>query len=210
MVDVFASYMLGLLHGVRHALEPDHVAAVSTVLAEQRSARESVRFAVAWGTGHGLMLVMVGGLLFWFRQEMPPRLADFFELGVAVMLIALGIRALVLAKRSKLPPRALASAHAHRHDARRPLIIGLIHGLAGSGALAAMVMARLPNAFTGLAFMAIYGVGAMCGMATLAGVAGVPLARLLRAPGGAATVMVVTGIFSIGLGLFWGITAIVG
>src|SRR5260221_10404114 len=100
MVDVIAGYLFGVLHGMRHALEPDHVAAVSTVLAEQRSARASVRFALAWGAGHGLMLVLVGGLLFWFRREMPPGLADVFELAVAAMLIGLGVRALVLAARA--------------------------------------------------------------------------------------------------------------
>jgi hypothetical protein len=220
MVDVIVGYLLGLLHGMRHALEPDHVAAVSTVIAEQRSARASVRFALAWGAGHGLTLLVVGGLLFAFRQEMPAGLSDAFELAVAVMLVGLGVRALFLAARAATvgplaPHRHGDLEHVHPEAAehihvrgwalaRRPLAIGLMHGLAGSGALAAMVMARLPTAGAGLAFMALYGVGAMCGMAALAGVAGVPLARLVRLPNVPAALMAATGAFSMALGGFWG------
>src|SRR5206468_327461 len=162
MLAVGLGYALGLLHGMRHALEPDHVAAVSTLIAEQRTARSSVRFAVAWGAGHGLTLLVVGGLLFVFRREMPARVGDAFELAVALMLVALGARALVIAFRTGARgavathahgPRQHAHAQAGEHLhvrgwtlARRPLLVGLVHGLAGSGALAAMVMSELPTA----------------------------------------------------------------
>ena len=217
MVEVVLGYSLGLLHGMRHALEPDHVAAVSTVVAEQRSARASVRFALAWGAGHGITLVFVGGMLFWFRKQMPTDMGDLLELAVATMLVGLGVRALVLA--GGLLRRGTPTSH-HDHDVghprshetprgamngwlgvRRPLVIGLMHGLAGSGALAAMVMARLPSVLAGLAFMTVYGVGAMCGMAALAGVAGVPLARLLRLPNAPSMLMAAAGLFSVAFGL---------
>jgi hypothetical protein len=216
-VEVVLAYSLGLLHGMRHALEPDHVAAVSTVVAEQRSARASVRFALAWGAGHGMTLLFVGGMLFWFRKQMPADMGDVLELAVAVMLVGLGVRALVLAGGAM---RGAASPWHHDHDlfdshfhetsgverngwirVRRPLAIGLMHGLAGSGALAAMVMARLPSAGAGLAFMAVYGAGAMCGMAALAGIAGVPLARLLRLPNAPSLLMAAAGVFSVAFGL---------
>jgi hypothetical protein len=154
MLEVAFGYSLGLLQGMRHALEPDHVAAVSTMLAEQRSARASVRFAVAWGAGHGVTLLIVGGLLSW-------RLAG------------------------------------------RPLAVGLMHGLAGSGALAAMVMAQIPSLLGAIGFLALYGLGATCGMAALAGVAGVPLARIVRLRRAPAVLMAVTGAVSIGLGGVW-------
>ena len=71
MVGIFAGYGLGLVQGMRHALEPDHVAAVSTLVAEQRSATSSVRFAFAWGAGHALTLLVAGGALFALRAKMP-------------------------------------------------------------------------------------------------------------------------------------------
>jgi high-affinity nickel-transport protein len=220
MLDALLGYALGLLHGVRHAFEPDHVAAVSTMIAEQRSAKQSMRFAVAWGAGHALTLLVVGGLLFATRARMPARLADAFELAVAVMLVALGARAIALA--AKTGGRGAATPHAHRgvvHThatggdhvhargwtfARRPLLVGLVHGLAGSGALAAMVMSELPSAGAGIAFMALYGAGATCGMAALAGVAGVPLARMARMPRVLPALVAITGVVSVGLGVAWG------
>ena len=213
MLEVAAGYLLGLLHGMRHALEPDHVAAVSTVIAEQRTARASMRFAVAWGAGHAAMLLVVGGFLFAFRREMPPRLGDLFELGVAFMLVGLGVRGLVLAARSVKNEVIADPLHGHVarwspswslwSRARRPLVIGLVHGLAGSGALAALVMSELPTAFAGIVFMAIYGFGAMCGMAALAGLVGMPLAHLARRPHVIPTMMAATGLFSILLGALW-------
>jgi hypothetical protein len=217
MLDVAVGCVLGLLQGMRHAMEPDHVAAMSTLVAEQRSARSSIKFAIAWGAGHGMTLLVVGGLLFCFREEMPPRLTDIFELAVGIMLIALGARALVIAARAggrvtRHRHRGVDHTHLQADDhvhvrgwilARRPLAIGLLHGLAGTGALAAMVMARLPSAFAGLLFLALYGIGATCGMAALAGIAGVPLARLMRLQHAPAALMALTGLFSIGLGGVW-------
>jgi hypothetical protein len=222
MLDVAVAYLFGLVQGVRHALEPDHVAAVSTLVAEQRSARSSVRFAVAWGAGHGLTLVVVGAVLLCIRGEIPARVADVFELAVGAMLIVLGLRALVLAARAGgTGPLARHRhgdvEHVHEHGAdhlhvlrvhgwalaRRPLLVGLMHGLAGSGALTAMAMARFSNPFAGVGFVALYSVGAMCGMAALAGVAGVPLARLATRPGAPSVMLALTGILSIGLGGAW-------
>jgi hypothetical protein len=219
MLDVAVGCLFGLLQGMRHALEPDHVAAMSTLVAEQRSARSSVKFAIAWGVGHGTTLLVAGGLLFWFGKEMPARLTDVFELAVGIMLMGLGGRALVIAARTRGSEPVTGHRHGnvehahlrlgdhlHVHGftlARRPLAIGLVHGLAGTGALAALVMARLPSALAGFLFLALYGFGAMCGMAALAGVAGVPLARLVRLPNAPAVLMAVTGLFSIGLGSIW-------
>jgi high-affinity nickel-transport protein len=209
MLEALLGCALGLLHGARHAFEPDHVAAVSTVVAEQRSARASMRFALAWGAGHALTLLVVGGLLFALRREMPSRLGDAFELVVAVMLVALGARAVALAVR-----RGAFVGHSHSESGgnavassthlRRPLLIGLVHGLAGSGALAAMVASELPSLVSALVFMALYGLGAACGMAAIAGVAGLPLARLAQTPKALPRLVAATGVLSLGLGVAWG------
>lgn len=172
--------LLGFANGMRHALEPDHLAAVSTLVAGKRSAMASVRYAAAWGAGHAAMLVVAGGALALLRTRLPELANDGLELVVAVVLIGLGVRGLAQA--------AHAHAHAHTHApgseslTRLPFFVGLVHGLAGSGALAAIVISQLASPAFALGFITIYAVGAAVGMATLAGALGWPLARLARAP----------------------------
>jgi high-affinity nickel-transport protein len=135
------------------------------------------------------MLVVAGGALALLRTELPDLVSDGLELVVAAVLIGLGVRGLLRARH--------VSGDAHRHDhapddgrsapgdhgatpSRLPFLVGLVHGLAGSGALAALVIAHLPSPALALGFIAIYAVGAAVGMATLAGMLGWPLARLAR------------------------------
>lgn len=167
--------LLGFANGMRHALEPDHLAAVSTLVAGERSAKASVRYAAAWGAGHAAMLVVAGGALALLRTKLPDRASEGLELVVAVVLIGLGVRGLTQAAHSA--PRGGGETLT-----RLPFFIGLVHGLAGSGALAALVISHVASPAFALGFIAIYAVGAAVGMATLAGVLGWPLARLARAP----------------------------
>src|SRR5439155_276978 len=145
---------LGAVLGIRHALEPDHLAAVSTLVADQRRPAGGVILGLCWGLGHTLALVAVGVALIGLRARMPPQIADLFELAVAVMLIALGVRAI---RRAALQGPAGPLAR-HQHGpivhvhpgvpqhlhvgsltlARRPLLVGIVHGVAGSGALTAL------------------------------------------------------------------------
>jgi hypothetical protein len=136
-----------------------------------------------------------------------------FELGVAAMLVLLGIRGLRLAW-SK--PKASPVLHTHGVAAHgghtggwalapRGLLVGCVHGLAGTGALTALVLAKIASPVTALVFMALYGLGATMGMAGLAGLAGVPLARLARNPRGIPLLIGGAGIFSLGLGVVWGV-----
>src|SRR3954468_8769408 len=98
-MEIAAGSTLGAVLGMRHALEPDHLAAVSTLVAEEPRSSRAVLLGVCWGVGHTLALVAVGAALIGVRAEMPPRLTDAFELIVALMLIALGMRAIRRAAR---------------------------------------------------------------------------------------------------------------
>jgi hypothetical protein len=205
-MTVLFALLLGLLQGVRHAFEPDHVVAVSTMISEQRTARARVVYATAWGIGHATMLLLVGGLLMLLRAELPPRLDASFELAVSMMLIGLGGRALrcaVLESKAKAETHAHPSVGARGWRAVGPLAMGMVHGLAGSGALTALVVARLPSPAVGVAFIVLFGVGATFGMSLLAGVAGVPLGRLLRTRWGMPALLGATGSLSLVLGLAW-------
>jgi hypothetical protein len=192
--------LLGLANGVRHAMEPDHLAAVSTLVAEQRTMRASVSFAAIWGLGHASVLVAVGGLLVLLDCRMPPMLANAAELGVAVMLVGLGVRALLRARR---PHRHDGSHDASAASLRRPLAVGLVHGLAGSGALTALVVATGRSPASALAFMALYGAGAMLGMSALAGALRLPLARIAATGRGASMLLAVSGATSVVIGVAW-------
>ena len=204
-------WLLGLLLGMRHALEPDHLAAVSTLVASERSARRGALLGLYWGLGHSAALFGVGGVLAVLHRQMPPRAADGFELLVAAMLVALGVRAMRAALRphDDAHDHAHAGAHAHarrpaRGFAARSLVVGLVHGTAGSGALTALVVAELPSTVSRLAYVALFGAGSIAGMALLSGLAGWPLARLGRSGRAATALAAATGAISTVAGLAWG------
>jgi high-affinity nickel-transport protein len=219
MLAVLSACLLGFANGVRHAFEPDHLAAVSTLVAGQRTARASVRYAAAWGAGHASMLLVAGGALALLRAELSQVVSDSLELVVAGVLVALGLRGLAQAARMGRGGEAFSHAHGgleHTHDgardhvhlsgwtlARLPFVVGLVHGLAGSGALAALVASKLSSAAFGLSFIALYGLGAAAGMAALAGVLGWPLARLAQSKRAISWVVGASAATSLAVGVLW-------
>ncbi len=199
---ILLGLLLGFFQGLRHALEPDHVVAISTMVAQARTLRSRVHYAVAWGAGHALVLLVVGAVLMFARTRLPPRIDAVFELAVALMLVALGARAIwYAAARARAQSVDDGSSAAWR--ALGPLAMGMVHGLAGSGALTALVVARLPSAAVGVVFMLLFGAGATLGMSALVGVAGAPLAHVLRMRWGMPALLCTTGVLSLGLGLVW-------
>jgi hypothetical protein len=220
VLELMTSTGLGSLLGMRHALEPDHLAAVSTLVTGERNSVKAALLGVCWGLGHTFSLIVVGTALVIMRAEMPPRVADGFELCVALMLIALGLRAIYLAARQG----GAGPAHVHHHGhtvhehhgapahihigtwtlARRPLIVGAVHGLAGSGALTALVVATLPSTAARITYMVVFGLGSTLGMAALSGLLGWPLAHAGRHSGLARALSLAVGCVSTALGVFWG------
>ena len=195
----FTGLLLGILLGMRHALEPDHLAAVSTLVLESGNHRRGALLGAFWGIGHSLSLLVVGCLLALLHAELPSWLGQLFELLVAMMLLFLGVRAFVVALRP--PVDEPAPAPRRRSLASRPFAFGIIHGLAGSGALTALVVAELPSVSSRIAYIVLFGAGSIVGMACLSGLAGWPIARLGRRRATAAAVSMLTGSLSFGLGL---------
>src|SRR5712672_3241819 len=215
VLELMTSSGLGSLLGMRHALEPDHLAAVSTLVTGERGAYRAALLGACWGVGHTVALIAVGTVLVILRAEMPVRIADGFEFCVALMLIGLGLRAIYLAARQG----ATGPAHVHHHGhtvhthhgapahvhigawtlARRPLLVGAVHGLAGSGALTALVLTTLPSTAARLTYMAVFGLGSTLGMATLSGLLGWPLARMGANRTLVRTMSLVVGCMSIAL-----------
>ena len=220
VIELIASSGLGSLLGMRHALEPDHLAAVSTLVTGERSSYKAALLGACWGLGHTLSLIAVGTVLVVFRMQMPARVSDAFEFFVALMLVALGVRAICLASRQG----PAGPVHVHHHGtrihvhrgtpahihigtwtlARRPLVVGAIHGLAGSGALTALVLTTLPSTAARLTYMAVFGLGSTLGMAALSGLLGWPLARVGNHQVLARAVSLAVGCTSTALGIYYG------
>jgi ABC-type nickel/cobalt efflux system permease component RcnA len=213
-------YLLGILLGVRHAFEPDHLTAVSTLVGEERGVRRAATLGALWGLGHTAALLAVAAVLASLHARLPDRLSDLFELAVAFMLFGLGARAVRRAIRdgraggssrhahgARMHEHAGPHAHVHIRGwtfARRSLLVGIVHGLAGSGSLTALVLANLPSTSSRLAYVALFGAGSIAGMAALSGLAGWPLSRLGGRPRVLTTLTAGTGLVSMGLGLAWG------
>jgi hypothetical protein len=219
-LELVTSSGLGSLLGMRHALEPDHLAAVSTLVSTERNPYKAAWLGVCWGIGHTCSLIVVGAILIVLRAEMPARVAELFELFVALMLVGLGLRAIyVAARQGPAGPTRLhqhgrlvhrhAGVPAHVHIAgwtlaRRPLLIGAVHGLAGSGALTALVLATLPSTAEQLTYMALFGLGSTLSMAVLSGLLGWPIAQIGKHRALARGVSLLVGCTSIALGVAWG------
>jgi high-affinity nickel-transport protein len=196
--------LLGLLVGLRHAFEPDHLTAVSTLVGETHDVRGGIRLGALWGIGHTISIVTVGVVLLLLGASLPARASAIFELGVAAMLLVLGARAIAIAVRGSDLHRAARHLHvAARGPGWRPLAVGLVHGLAGSGALTAIVFAELDGAGARVVYLALFGAGSIGGMAIASGIAGATLHELTRSERTRRWVGIATGLVSITVGVLW-------
>ena len=206
--------MLGLIFGLNHAFEADHIVAVSTIVSEHRNIFRAALVGGLWGIGHTASLVVVGVLVLVLRVAVPERIANLLEFCVALMIIGLGASVLVRALRRR------ADVHAHRHfhegfvhthlhfhehdtqhvynhDAQnaeviashshalsrvgvKPLLVGAMHGLAGSGALTLLVLAQISSVPLGLIYLAVFGIGSIVGMLSMSALVGLPFALTTR------------------------------
>jgi ABC-type nickel/cobalt efflux system permease component RcnA len=218
---------LGFLIGLQHALEADHIAAVATLASNKRGFRPIVRHGAVWGLGHALTLGAFGGAVYALKLSLSAQLANGLELAVGVILAVLGGHVIYRVIRDRIHfhvhqhrggsahfhahshagdvrPHA-QSAHYHLHVDRswkRSLGIGMMHGLAGSAALVALTASTAPSIASGLAFMLLFGLGSVLGMAVFSSVIAVPLSltagTLTWANRG---LQVGAGLFALGFGL---------
>ena len=190
-MTILPALTFGLLLGLRHATDADHIAAVGTMASSSRDWWRAALVGAWWGVGHSASVLLVGGTLVLLKSPMPPRVALALEFAVALMLIGLGILAL-LTRRAAQPASAV-----------KPLLVGVMHGLAGSAVLALLLIGATDSAATSGAYLACFCVGTVAGMAVMSVVFALP-ARL--APHGAASlharVRVAAGVASVAIGLF--------
>jgi nitrile hydratase accessory protein len=215
-VGFVASAALGALLGMQHAFEPDHLAAVATLITGERTSAKAAWLGACWGLGHTLTLLAAGTALVMLRAEMPAVVTMAFELGVVLLLVGFGARAIyqaacgVLPRRTHTHTRTTTSrfADVDRWTLARPLLVGAVHGLAGSGTLTALVIATLPSTAARLGYLMLFGIGSTMGMVGLSGLVGWQIARMGSDRAVVRTFSLAVGCVSTVLGLFWGSTFI--
>ncbi len=248
MMSGIAILLIGFVLGMRHATDPDHVIAVSTIVSRERTLSKAALIGALWGLGHTLTILAVGAAIILFHLTIPTRVGLTMEFAVGLMLILLGILNLsgitkwLSEKFSPAHPRVSGEhAHIHQHDSQvhyhwhshqaaeehhgdslaepkwfrkpfaklgvfhslRPLFIGIVHGLAGSAAVALLVLATIQDPRWGVVYLLIFGVGTIAGMILITmaislpfSYAGTRFAWLNRG------LIVGSGILSLGFGLF--------
>jgi len=202
-MTLFSILIVGLLLGMKHATEADHLAAVATLATREATLARTLRQGVAWGVGHTLSLMGFGGVVFLLDRAISPSLEQALETAVGIMLVVLGadvLRRLIVERihfhvhrhasqdgqlhehvhaHSHRGERAhQASAHRHEHARRWPLralAVGMMHGLAGSAALVMLSLKSLPSWSIGLGYIVVFGVGSIVGMALLSVAIALPL-----------------------------------
>lgn len=194
---------LGFILGLRHALDADHIAAVGAMVSERPGWRTALRTGLLWGLGHSLAILVAGAFVIGLHLVIPDAIARGLEAAVALMVLLLGGAALARALRSRSDVHShyhahgrLVHRHLHFHDAEeqhdphrilrigvKPLLVGTLHGLAGSAALTLLVLAQIPSPTIGVAYLAIFGAGSIGGMALLSVGIGLPFTATLARPG---------------------------
>ena len=200
---MFGILGLGFLLGMQHALEADHIAAVSSIAARRSKVGDIVKHGLTWGLGHTLTLFVFAGAAILLGHAIPEGLALPLEAAVGMMLVGLGINVLWQLWRDRVHfhqhghgdgtkhihvhshrNEAMShqrSAHIHPHGFRwRSLLVGLMHGIAGSAALLMLAVSQVTNPVYGILYVALFGIGSVFGMGALSMIIAVPLAMSAR------------------------------
>ena len=191
--------LLGFLIGIRHAVEADHIAAVASLSARTDGIRGTIWQGVAWGLGHTITLFVFGSIALLVDSIIPGPFAAALEFAVGIMLIFLGFDVLLRLYRKRIHfhvhehQGGVQHLHAHSHEndvphrrsphlhnhkrgfPKRALMVGLMHGMAGSAALIILTLQTVNSPLLGLAYMACFGIGSIAGMALLSAIIAVPL-----------------------------------
>lgn len=243
MLSLVGILVLSFFLGMRHATDPDHVVAITTIVTKQRGVAKAGLIGALWGLGHTFTIFVVGTTIILFQVTIPPRLGLSMEFAVAAMLILLGALNLTgclrwlqdrlapgtqshdmanatasdVAKTQPIPLSGTqrlggVTAKASREDmfggvglynVVRPLIIGIVHGLAGSAAVALLMMTTIRDSWWAIAYLLLFGIGTIAGMMLITAMIAMPFAFMFKNfAGWNRSAAVASGLLSLGFGLF--------
>jgi hypothetical protein len=155
-LSLLLTFITSLLLGMRHATDPDHIVAVTTIVTRERSVKKAAGIGAVWGIGHTLTLLIVGGAIIAFKVALDARLGLSMELCVAIMLIVLGLLNLFNVR-----------ASANSLNTRRPFLVGVVHGLAGSAGAALLIVPLIDDPRWAAIYLITFGLGTVAGMALI-------------------------------------------
>jgi high-affinity nickel-transport protein len=234
--------LLGVVLGLQHATDGDHLVAVATIVSRERRFGDGAWIGALWGLGHTVTLTGVGLAVVALDLAIAPAVATGLEFLVAVMLIGLGVWRLSEAARGMRAVgrehliadhdhggrevlhshehRHGAESHAHphvhpshrllaalaprRHGALRPLVVGAVHGMAGSAAVSLLIVATTRSVWAAMLYLALFGAGTIVGMTALTAAMAYPLSVALRLERARRAAALVAGVASIAFGMFYG------
>src|SRR5215510_2235320 len=201
--NLLAVLSIGLVFGLKHATEVDHVVAITTIVSRHKNVFRSAIVGALWGAGHTASLMIIGVIVLSLRIAIPESVSGWLEFGVALMIIALGVSALWRATRTNREVHVhqhshdgLSHTHVHFHEHEnkhnpssrtahshavsrigwKTVLVGMMHGLAGSGALTLLVLTQISSPLLGLLYVATFGFGSIVGMLLMSGLIGLPFA----------------------------------
>jgi sulfite exporter TauE/SafE len=216
-ISVVSILAYSLVFGLKHALEPDHLAAVSTIAIEHKSLAGSSLVGAVWGLGHTLSLLLAGSVVIMLGFDLREEYLAPVEIIVALMLVGLGARALWALgreRRAAISPESqetLRRSHTHKDSPNgiwerigiRPLLIGMVHGFAGSAALLLLLIPVIPSTALKIVYILVFGAGSIVGMVIMSCMVGLPAhlmaARFLKV---SLTIRALAGLFSLGFGIW--------
>ncbi|WP_028391926.1 HoxN/HupN/NixA family nickel/cobalt transporter [Bacillus cihuensis] len=191
-VSFLSILALGFVLGIKHAIEPDHIIAVSTIASQSKKLLRSSLAGVFWGIGHTATLFIVGIILIFMKGEIPEEWAMSLEFLVGIMLVYLGVTTFLSFKNihihehehnreehKHVHSHVHSGQHEHKHHQKKvsylkSSLIGLVHGLAGSGAMVLLTMSTVQDVWEGAIYILIFGIGTVVGMLFFTTIIGIP------------------------------------
>ncbi len=204
----WAILVLGFMLGLKHALDADHVVAVSAIVSENKNLKKSSLLGIFWGFGHTFTLLLVGLIVLIFKISIPQAVALSLEFLVGVVLVVLGLSVLQKVhlhyhlheegKHIHVHTHEHENSHSHEH---KSFAVGMVHGLAGSGALMLLVLATIDTVAQGVFYILIFGFGSILGMLLISTAIGLPFAATANFENLNMKIRVIAGIISVLLGV---------